>query len=109
MVFSHSILHSSWVELFTSSLKLKTDNSTTPSTPLKRTRTVYILITNFLKEKILGKKILAILLQFAKIFSLQTFNFRTNIRMVNVAPRWFEHNLFVQLAKNEWMGHPQLE
>jgi len=38
--------------------------------------TTYILITNFLKEKILDKKMLAILLQFAKftkIFSLQNF------------------------------------
>jgi len=35
--------------------------------------TTYILITNFSKEKIFDKKILAILLQFAKIFSLQNF------------------------------------
>jgi len=38
--------------------------------------TAYILITNFLKKKILDKKILVILLQFtkfAKIFSLQNF------------------------------------
>jgi len=47
-----------------------------PSTLLTHMHTTYILITNFSKEKILDKKILVILLQFAKfakIFSLQNF------------------------------------
>jgi len=45
----------------------------------------YILITDFLKEKILDKKILAILLQFAKIFSLQNF-VSYSIFIINLKP-----------------------
>jgi len=51
--------------------------------PVAHTLTAYILITNFLKEKILDKKILAILLQFAKIakiFSLQNFVLYSNLK-----------------------------
>jgi len=58
--------------LFTSGLKLKIFQQHHP----RRSHICVLLITNFLKEKILDKKILAILLQFAKfakIFSLQNF------------------------------------
>jgi len=65
IIFSHSTLHLGQVEAVTSGL--------TPSMPLTHMCTAYILITNFLKEKILDKKILVILLQFAKNFSLQNF------------------------------------
>ena len=51
MVFSHSTL--------TSGLKLK-NISTTPSMPLTHMRNAYILNTNFLKKKILDKKIFTI-------------------------------------------------
>jgi len=66
MVFSHSTLHSGQVETI---YQLKIFQQHHPC----HSHICVLLITNFLKEKILGKKILAILLQFTKIFSLQNF------------------------------------